>query len=137
MSRLLIVCLACPTKRTNTDLSCQVNNPHKKDCGYYGISQNECEKKGCCWKEECDQNIPWCFYGQEDSETFITENGNFCLIDRELREECGYYGIDKKECEERGCCWKVDEENSAVPWCFHSLLSHDSQGKSSIIFDPA
>ena len=33
------------------------------------------------------------------------------------REDCGYYGIKREECEdERGCCF--DDTVPDVPWCF-------------------
>jgi len=33
------------------------------------------------------------------------------------REDCGYYGIGREECEDvRGCCF--DETVPNVPWCF-------------------
>ena len=118
---LLIVCFAEPTLRTTEDLSCLVHNLIKKDCGYYGINQFQCEKIGCCWKEDSNPSIPWCFYGQDDTDTIFTTGGDSCELDREFREECGYYGINKKECEERGCCWKVDEIESIIPWCFHGV----------------
>ncbi len=118
---LLVAILASPTERTTNDLSCHVHNPTKKDCGYYGIHQKECEKKGCCWKEDSDSSIPWCFYGQDDTPTIQTTDGLSCEVDRKKRTECGYYGINKEKCEKRGCCWKVDEHNSVVPWCFKGV----------------
>ena len=118
---LLIACFAGPTLRTTENLSCKVHNPIKKDCGYYGINQIQCEKIGCCWKEDSNPSIPWCFYGQDDTETIFTTEGDSCTLDREFREECGYYGINKKECEEKGCCWKIDDDDSIIPWCFHGV----------------
>ena len=32
------------------------------DCGYYGISDQECVSKGCCWDETQIEGVPWCFY---------------------------------------------------------------------------
>ena len=118
---LLIACFAEPSPKTTENLSCNVRNSIKKDCGYYGINQLQCEKLGCCWKEQSNPSIPWCYFGQDDSETFFTSKGGFCQVERDFREECGYYGIDKKECEERGCCWKMDEDESIIPWCFHGI----------------
>ena len=125
---LLITCLTGPTLRTTGDLSCKVHNPSKKDCGYYGINQLQCEKIGCCWKEDSNPSIPWCFYGQDDTETLFTSDGLSCAVDKELREECGYYGIDKNECEENGCCWKVDDDDSVIPWCFHGINNFEDEG---------
>merc|ERR1712089_62471 len=36
----------------------------KRDCGYVGTNQQECEQKGCCWRPVQDKvgGIPWCYY---------------------------------------------------------------------------
>ena len=35
----------------------------RKECGYYGIKQPECEGKGCCWRPlENGSKAPWCFF---------------------------------------------------------------------------
>ena len=54
-----------------------------------------------------------------------------------MREECGYKGIDKEECERRDCCWKIDSYESIVPWCFHGYkdsFEESKGGKVSINF---
>ena len=33
----------------------------RSDCGYYGIAQNECLNKGCCWQPTSD-NSAYCTY---------------------------------------------------------------------------
>ena len=119
---LIALCLSLPTERTiNSDLSCKVHNPHKKDCGWYGIDQKKCEEIDCCWKEDADSSIPWCFTGQDDTPTIMTINNLSCRVPREERKECGYYGIEKKECEARGCCWITDDLESVIPWCFKGV----------------
>ena len=129
---LLALCIQEPTERTRiTDLSCKVHNPHKKDCGWYGINQEQCEEIGCCWKSDVNPKIPWCFNGQEDTDTLRTIDNLHCRVLRDDRKECGYYGIDKKECESRGCCWKNDEDDSEVPWCFHGLDEGESKEDTS------
>ena len=44
--------------------------------------------------------------------------GNKCYgIDPFAREDCGYYGIQRDECEnDKGCCY--DSSVQDVPWCF-------------------
>jgi hypothetical protein len=32
-----------------TSDTCTVSNTDKKDCGFAGITSNECSNKGCCW----------------------------------------------------------------------------------------
>ena len=37
----------------------------KVDCGYFGIDQQGCQDKGCCWQPSNkvrDFDTPWCFY---------------------------------------------------------------------------
>jgi hypothetical protein len=29
---------------------CEVSADMRKDCGYLGINQQQCEAKSCCWK---------------------------------------------------------------------------------------
>ena len=34
------------------------------DCGYFGIDQQGCQDKGCCWQPTAqrEHDTPWCFY---------------------------------------------------------------------------
>jgi len=44
---------------------CSVPDDQRKDCGFVGIDQGQCEQKGCCWKPAARNNVndvPWCFY---------------------------------------------------------------------------
>lgn len=36
----------------------------RRDCGYVGVTQQQCEAKGCCWLpvNPNPQNLPWCVY---------------------------------------------------------------------------
>lgn len=61
--------------------NCNNNSNSKTDCGYTGITQDQCESKGCCWfpvrsffvifdltiffKVQNANGIPWCFYGSD------------------------------------------------------------------------
>mgnify|MGYP002627011126 CR=1 FL=1 len=125
---LIVFCLSEPTGRTHySDLSCLVHNPRKRDCGWIGINQQGCEERDCCWKEDADPSIPWCFYGEDDSPTFRTINNLSCLVSREERVECGYLGINKEECEAKGCCWVTDDIGSIIPWCFKGVNDSDQK----------
>ena len=33
----------------------------RKDCGYGGITPQECERKGCCF-DDTIRDVNWCFY---------------------------------------------------------------------------
>lgn len=47
--------------------SCSFSESNREDCGFIGIEQNECESRGCCWKESQTPNVPWCFFGDYSS----------------------------------------------------------------------
>ena len=114
--------LSTTVKRTKDDLSCGQYELLRKDCGWAGITQEECENKGCCYAQSSIQNVPWCYKGIDDVPTYLTlKTGLSCALDRNLRKECGYKGIEKAECESKDCCYKIDDYESKVPWCFHGF----------------
>ena len=42
---------------------CEIEPDARKECGYFGIKQPECEGKGCCWRPlEKGSKAPWCFF---------------------------------------------------------------------------
>ncbi|XP_078348304.1 uncharacterized protein LOC144633310 isoform X2 [Oculina patagonica] len=89
--------------------SCSVSPNDRNDCGWYGIEQDTCEGRGCCYDDtDFGFETKWCFYPTD----------NKCYgIAAEEREECGYYGIQREECEnDNGCCFDHTVPN--VPWCF-------------------
>ncbi|CAH3193151.1 unnamed protein product [Porites evermanni] len=83
---------------------------YRTDCGWIGISKNECNDRCCCWKEEpgtYDTPWPWCFYPE----------GHRCQgIAQDDRKECGYLGIQRDECERKNCCF--DSHVPGVTFCF-------------------
>ena len=130
---LFVFCLSEPTQRTlYSDLTCKITIQYKKECGWVGIDQQKCEEQDCCWKEDSDPNVPWCFKGVDDTPTIMTINNLSCRVVREQRQECGYYGIDKAECESRGCCWITDELESKIPWCFKGVDMTEKADKEMV-----
>ena len=116
------IILYTPTERTTDDLSCGQHEPLRKDCGWSGISQKQCESKGCCYYQSSISGVPWCFKGIDDVPTYLTlKTGLSCALDRNLRKDCGYKGIEKAECESKDCCYKIDDYESEVPWCFYGV----------------
>ena len=48
---------------------CQIDGDQRKECGYMGIKQPECEGKGCCWRPlEEGSSGPWCFFPAKKGE---------------------------------------------------------------------
>jgi hypothetical protein len=104
----------------------------RRDCGFVGISEQECRQRRCCWAPERNadglpsnvsltSDTPWCFFSP-------LAPPQTCSIGEVDREECGWKGITQSECEERRCCWRpIDEGDDkdtpwarkhAIPWCF-------------------
>ena len=116
----LLIGFKCdPTKRTLDDWSCAQHEKLREECGWIGITQEQCEANNCCYAESYISDVPWCFKGIDDVPTYSTLYSSLsCGLDREKRVECGYKGIKKDECESRDCCYKIDDYESDVPWCF-------------------
>ncbi|XP_044165450.1 uncharacterized protein LOC114973885 [Acropora millepora] len=82
------------------------NIPPDDDCGWVGIDQKHCEDRGCCWLPKDKTN--WCFYPKDHKCHGIPPS---------KRQECGYLGIQREECEiSRDCCF--DHSIPNVPFCF-------------------
>lgn len=50
---------------------------------------------------------------------FVIKTNGSCPTNDFDKKDCGYFGIQKSECESKGCCW-YESENKNVPWCFYS-----------------
>merc|ERR1711976_44925 len=48
----------------NNGGSCNVPDSQKRDCGYMGVNQSQCEANGCCWAASNTPGTPWCYYKQ-------------------------------------------------------------------------
>lgn len=48
-----------------------------------------------------------------------------CSISDPSKIDCGYVGIDKSQCESKGCCWFAST-SSGVPWCFNAKGASDT-----------
>ncbi len=122
---------------------CGVLKESRVDCGYAGISREECEGKGCCYSE--DWGYKWCFFGKvyfspiqitvhcihnqktsledkrKEESTIsmvlfpIIYTGQLCSVEKESRQDCGYPGISQADCEAKGCCYS---EDPGFNYCF-------------------
>ncbi|ETO32916.1 hypothetical protein RFI_04200 [Reticulomyxa filosa] len=91
----------------------------RTDCGYYGITEEECLSNGCCWSpvNPNPSNLPWCFYYNGEGPTgkvfaiclFVL----FCLIPTDL-EYVQSVATSSATCD----CW---EEYQAMTF-FTSML---------------
>ena len=77
------------------------------DCGFPGITANQCAIKGCCFKELNGLN-PYCFY-PEGNAFVVKDNVNpvkdaVCAFSDLFRVSCGD-GFNEDQCRNRGCCF--------------------------------
>ena len=47
------------------DLNCTLPIKDRIECGYYGMSKEECLIKGCCWVPCTEERGPWCFHRKD------------------------------------------------------------------------
>jgi len=120
----------------------QVPVERREDCGYPGITPQECFERDCIW----DDNLPdtkWCYrvVGEGDlpnekpvkhgmltyiTDAFIQYAGD-CLfqctsVEYGKRAPCSATSIDMNSCLREGCCWDETEERDAY-MCFHPDVS--------------
>ncbi|XP_078379296.1 uncharacterized protein LOC144662376 [Oculina patagonica] len=65
-------------------------------------------------KQYQPENDDWLYDKRGDTGT--------CVMAPADRKDCGYGGVTKQQCEERGCCF--DDSVRGVPWCFHKKYAY-------------
>jgi len=103
---------------------CSASAQDGQDCGFIGITQAECEAKGCCYS---DTNWQWCWSpGAVASEDLLWE----CRPEAAAGDggDCGFQGVTKADCEAEGCCY---DESNPHNWCFPKTLVGPAEGPSS------
>jgi len=89
---------------------CDFHPNDRTDCGWYGITQAQCEREGCCY-DPTHPNSKWCFYPRDHK----------CEgIDPNERKDCGQPGIERDECKTKKCCY--DDSVPNAPYCYEGNL---------------
>jgi len=44
-----------------TGAECQTDPVDRIECGYFGISAEQCKESGCCWSPTSFAGAPWCY----------------------------------------------------------------------------
>mmetsp|Transcript_24946 Transcript_24946/g.48652 ORF Transcript_24946/g.48652 Transcript_24946/m.48652 type:complete len:684 (-) Transcript_24946:450-2501(-) len=105
---------------------------HLSDCGWVGITERACLAKGCCFKDMgWNSEVPWCF--KKTLATIATAKKPSwlqCNVPRPERVQCGFAGIAKEQCNQRGCCFAANGA-PGVPACFKAW-SHVT-GKKTVL----
>ncbi|KAM7133698.1 trefoil factor 2 [Molossus nigricans] len=88
----------------------RMNPENRKNCGFPGITSNQCFAVGCCFDSNVP-GVPWCF------QPLPKEENQECVMEVSARLNCGYPGISPKDCASKKCCFS--DVVPEVPWCFH------------------
>ncbi|KAM9627819.1 uncharacterized protein ACIBXB_017509 [Morphnus guianensis] len=135
LSVILIVSLStfAEGKKLPTSCQCKMAPRERKNCGYPGISPEECKKAGCCFSNSV-AGVPWCFAPKAKKGNISARNTDLpsdsllplfllyavkkvCPNNPHARVNCGFPGISAKDCERKGCCFRA--QPAGVPWCFY------------------
>lgn len=120
---------------------CDMDYVTRRDCGFSDITQEQCEAKGCCYREEPNpnpHNYPWCYHAAAPQPTPpptppptpkptprptpkptpappapTPTPGVTCDMEETARRDCGFDGVNQSTCEAKGCCFQAtkDPEN--------------------------
>ncbi|XP_057261081.1 trefoil factor 2-like [Pezoporus wallicus] len=117
LSVVLIIALSTLAGAVPTRCQCKMEPKERSNCGYPGITADQCRKAGCCFNSSVP-GVPWCFSPKAKKVRKV------CPADSRARINCGFPGITAKECEKKGCCFR--SHPAGVPWCFyHRVVEED------------
>nr|XP_058152476.1 trefoil factor 2 [Dasypus novemcinctus] len=94
----------------------RLNPQNRKNCGFPGITENQCFNSGCCFDSSV-AGVPWCFT------PLPSQASEQCVMEVTARRNCGYPGISAADCASRQCCFS--DTIPEVPWCFYPLPVQD------------
>eukprot|EP00475_Leptophrys_vorax_P036702 TRINITY_DN6246_c0_g1_i1.p1 TRINITY_DN6246_c0_g1~~TRINITY_DN6246_c0_g1_i1.p1 ORF type:complete len:932 (-),score=235.95 TRINITY_DN6246_c0_g1_i1:106-2901(-) len=87
----------------NADTADCVASAVRRDCGYYGINQEQCESRNCCWSPTQVSGAPWCFFSNGAGSTNnynvagVSQKENGLLLDLKLGQGTAAYGADVQD----------------------------------------
>ncbi|KAM9034400.1 trefoil factor 2-like [Sarcophilus harrisii] len=109
---ILGLCTGVEGEKPSACQCSRLDPKNRKNCGFPGISGEECFASGCCFDTQVP-GVPWCFTPLPKQES------EGCVMEVKARVNCGYPAISPETCKSRGCCF--DDQIPEVPWCFYPL----------------
>lgn len=109
-----------PTLAPETTGRCTIPNDDRLDCGQAGITSDECHKKGCCYYHATTPNVPFCYYKLHDAPKEVVKKKEQCSILDTERVECGWQGISRTQCRQKGCCYQHSLTPGAA-FCYYTM----------------
>ncbi|XP_061215349.1 trefoil factor 2-like [Neopsephotus bourkii] len=117
LSVVLVIALSTFAGAAPTRCQCKMEPKERSNCGYPGITAEQCRKAGCCFDSSVP-GVPWCFSPKPKKVRKV------CPADSRARINCGFPGITAKECEKKGCCFR--SHPAGVPWCFYHRVVEEA-----------
>jgi len=91
--------------------SCSVNPESRVECGWPGISESTCKRRGCCFNSNW-HGVKWCYKR-------VTVR-DYCDVNPERRIEGGWAGISRLDCEAMGNnCF--NSNTRGMKWCYEQV----------------
>ena len=103
----------CPI--AGTDDKCSVTDDEREDCGYHGVTPNQCKEMGCCWKPAKRPNKPWCFHSKGRGSQIFLKYNTFTLSNVKLRHLQLHVPFQER--------WLYSVEHIFQQYKLHSFLS--------------
>ena len=105
-------------------VQCKLNAALRTDCGFPGITNQQCTALGCCF-DETDPIGPFCFQPDLTIQPALALpkeadplRDAVCTFNELFRIACGGNGLNEQQCMNRGCCFNP---NSQVP-CSYAFV---------------
>lgn len=112
---------------------CPVAPSERKECGYYGITKEECLAKSCCW-DPTVPNTKWCF---KQPGEYRRKKGFPLDVDK-----CRFYSYTRKQITIKiisgsfpgvYCVWIYGKDvKEILPWCMLFLLTISKEDEIKI-----
>ncbi|XP_056379508.1 putative gastrointestinal growth factor xP4 [Hyla sarda] len=103
----------------STEEECGGPVEKRRECGYNGVSHDECRSRECCYDASNPKAIK-CFYKKSQDEAQ-------CVAKPFSNKPCGAPVANARECYDRGCCF--NSTLSRDKWCFAAEeLTHECGG---------
>ena len=111
----------------NLDLNCLTNTRADLHCTLGLVSRDGFVVVDDTGRPKFDNDTTWPWLYQPN---VPAPSHDQCVIDGEKRRDCGFIGIEKLDCEGKGCCWdaSLDEKRrlggdvGGVPSCYFSTV---------------
>lgn len=109
---------SAPTPADETEPPrCKLSSIFKRqDCGFKGITEDQCVRRNCCWEPTINPFQSNCHYAREA--------GPYCGADETTREQCGDDSIDEESCKKLNCCFDGSPSSFATS-CFYNRQKCD------------